>query len=192
MIPVLIVGYCYGLRSERRLTQEVELHLAYRWFCRLEQAKTLPNELFKSLTWDRGVFCSKKTEIVAYEPGTEHQTNRLNRRITVRRAGRTGCQSINRAAARLVAARGCGHRSTLLDASLAINETSALRKLLFDRLCRPQRQRRHRYCRIGGRPRGEDTRARGEQVLMVERTALGIDDTRLLILRHPQGAHNMS
>ena len=34
MIRMLIVGYCYGLRSERRLTQEVELHLAYRWFCR--------------------------------------------------------------------------------------------------------------------------------------------------------------
>jgi transposase len=31
-IRMLIVGYCYGLRSERRLTQEVELHLAYRWF----------------------------------------------------------------------------------------------------------------------------------------------------------------
>jgi transposase len=30
MIRMLIVGYRYGLRSERRLTQEVELHLAYR------------------------------------------------------------------------------------------------------------------------------------------------------------------
>jgi transposase-like protein DUF772 len=30
MVRVLIVGYCYGLRSERKLTQEVELHLAYR------------------------------------------------------------------------------------------------------------------------------------------------------------------
>ena len=32
MIRMLIIGYCYGLRSERKLTQEVELHLAYRWF----------------------------------------------------------------------------------------------------------------------------------------------------------------
>jgi hypothetical protein len=30
MIRMLIVGYCYGIRSERRLTQEVELHLAYK------------------------------------------------------------------------------------------------------------------------------------------------------------------
>jgi transposase len=36
MIRVLIVVYCYGLRPERKLTQEVELHLAYRWFCRLD------------------------------------------------------------------------------------------------------------------------------------------------------------
>ena len=35
MMRMLIVGYRYGLRSERRLTQEVELHLAYRWFCTL-------------------------------------------------------------------------------------------------------------------------------------------------------------
>jgi len=34
MIRMLIVGYCYGLRSERKLTQEVELHLAYRWSAR--------------------------------------------------------------------------------------------------------------------------------------------------------------
>ena len=36
MIRMLIVGYCYGIRSERRLCQEVELHLAYRWFCKLD------------------------------------------------------------------------------------------------------------------------------------------------------------
>ena len=29
MIRMLIIGYCYGLRSERRLTQEAELYLAY-------------------------------------------------------------------------------------------------------------------------------------------------------------------
>jgi transposase len=34
MIRMLIVGYCYGIRFERRLCQEVELHLAYRWSCR--------------------------------------------------------------------------------------------------------------------------------------------------------------
>ena len=43
MMRMLIVGYCYGLRSERRLTQEVELHLAYCWFCRLDLDDKVPH-----------------------------------------------------------------------------------------------------------------------------------------------------
>ena len=35
MIRMLLVGYCFGIRSERRLCDEVHLNLAYRWFCRL-------------------------------------------------------------------------------------------------------------------------------------------------------------
>src|SRR5450631_3918830 len=35
MIRMLIAGYCFGIRSERRLCEEVHLNLAYRWFCRL-------------------------------------------------------------------------------------------------------------------------------------------------------------
>ena len=35
MIRMLLVGYCVGIRSERRLCEEVHLNLAYRWFCRL-------------------------------------------------------------------------------------------------------------------------------------------------------------
>jgi len=43
MIGMLIVGYCYGIRSERKLTQEVELHLAYRWFCKLDLDDKVPH-----------------------------------------------------------------------------------------------------------------------------------------------------
>ncbi len=43
MIRMLIVGYCYGVRSERRLCEEVELHLAYRWFCRLGLDDKVPD-----------------------------------------------------------------------------------------------------------------------------------------------------
>ncbi len=43
MIRMLIVGYCYGIRHERRLCQEVELHLAYRWFCKLDVDQTVPH-----------------------------------------------------------------------------------------------------------------------------------------------------
>src|SRR5579864_5346574 len=43
MIRMLIVGYCYGVRSERRLCEEVDLHLAYRWFCRLDLDDQVPD-----------------------------------------------------------------------------------------------------------------------------------------------------
>src|SRR4029079_13911095 len=35
MIRMLMIGYCFGIPSERRLCEEVHLNLAYRWFCRL-------------------------------------------------------------------------------------------------------------------------------------------------------------
>ena len=35
IMRMLIMGYCMGIRSERRLCEEVHLNLAYRWFCRL-------------------------------------------------------------------------------------------------------------------------------------------------------------
>jgi transposase len=43
MIRMLLVGYCYSIRSERRLCQEVELNLAYRWFCRLGLEDEVPD-----------------------------------------------------------------------------------------------------------------------------------------------------
>jgi transposase len=43
LIRLLLVGYRYSIRSERRLCQEVELNLAYRWFCRLGLEDQVPN-----------------------------------------------------------------------------------------------------------------------------------------------------
>ena len=43
MIRMLIVGYCFGIRSERRLCDEVHLNLAYRWFCRLDLTDPVPD-----------------------------------------------------------------------------------------------------------------------------------------------------
>lgn len=42
MMRMLIVGYCFGIRSERRLCEEVHLNLAYRWFCRLSLEDAVP------------------------------------------------------------------------------------------------------------------------------------------------------
>ena len=43
MIRMLVVGYCFGIRSERRLCEEVDLNLAYRWFCRLGLEGRVPD-----------------------------------------------------------------------------------------------------------------------------------------------------
>jgi transposase len=43
MIRMLLIGYCYGIRSERRLCEEVDLNLAYRWFCRLNLEDRVPD-----------------------------------------------------------------------------------------------------------------------------------------------------
>ena len=42
LIRMLLVGYCLGIRSERRLCEEVHLNLAYRWFCRLDLNDRIP------------------------------------------------------------------------------------------------------------------------------------------------------
>src|SRR3954452_2055826 len=43
MIRMLLVGYCFGIRSERRLCEEVHLNLAYRWFCRVGLEGEVPD-----------------------------------------------------------------------------------------------------------------------------------------------------
>ena len=43
MMRMLIIGYCFGIRSERRLCEEVQLNLAYRWFCRLSIEDKVPD-----------------------------------------------------------------------------------------------------------------------------------------------------
>jgi len=43
MIRMLLIGYCYGIRSERRLCEEVDMNLAYRWFCRLNLEDRVPD-----------------------------------------------------------------------------------------------------------------------------------------------------
>lgn len=43
MIRMLLVGYCYGIHSERRLCEEVRMNLAYRWFCQLGLEDAVPD-----------------------------------------------------------------------------------------------------------------------------------------------------
>jgi len=48
MIRMLMVGYVFAIRSERRLCSEVQVNLAYRWFCKLGIEDRIP---------DHSVFC---------------------------------------------------------------------------------------------------------------------------------------
>lgn len=43
MFRMLLIGYCYGIRSERRLCDEVNYNLTYRWFCQLGLEDEVPN-----------------------------------------------------------------------------------------------------------------------------------------------------
>jgi transposase len=65
MIRMLIVGYVFAIRSERALCREVQVNLAYRWFCGLSIEDRLPdhsafsrarNERFRDSDIFRGVF----------------------------------------------------------------------------------------------------------------------------------------
>src|ERR1700686_4918013 len=65
MIRMLIVGYVFGLRSERLLCREVKVNLAYRWFCGLGIEDKIPdhsafsrarNERFRDSDIFRSVF----------------------------------------------------------------------------------------------------------------------------------------
>jgi len=44
MIRMLLIGYITGIRSERRLCDEVHVNLAYRWFCRLDLGDPVPDQ----------------------------------------------------------------------------------------------------------------------------------------------------
>ncbi|WP_373681166.1 transposase [Bradyrhizobium sp. MOS002] len=53
MIRMLVLGYVFALRSERRLCAEVQVNLAYRWFCKLGIEDHIP---------DHSVFCRARRE----------------------------------------------------------------------------------------------------------------------------------
>src|SRR6202008_3913955 len=54
MIRMLIVGYVFAIRSERRLCSEVQVNLAYRWFCKLGIEDKIPDHSVFSVSGLRG------------------------------------------------------------------------------------------------------------------------------------------
>lgn len=50
---MLLTGYLYGIKSERRLVQEIQLNIAYGWFCSHELGEKIPDHSTFSKTRDR-------------------------------------------------------------------------------------------------------------------------------------------
>jgi transposase len=69
LLRILLVGYLYGITSERRLVEEVRMHLAYRWFTRLGFEQEIPDHSTFSKNRhgrfrDSGIFLEVFEEIV--------------------------------------------------------------------------------------------------------------------------------
>ena len=79
MIRMLIVGYCFGIRSERRLCEEVHLNLAYRWFCRLGLDGAVP---------DHSTFSKKSTRPFSRQRSAAQGIRDDRTALYRRRAGR--------------------------------------------------------------------------------------------------------
>ena len=86
IIRMLLVGYCYSIRWERHLCQDVELNLAYRWFCRLGLKDAVPDHSTFSLnrrretTRRRWKACSARPAPRRTKtPTAEHRTDPNNK-----------------------------------------------------------------------------------------------------------------
>ena len=75
LVRMLLVGYRYGIRSERRLCEEVHLNLAYRWFCRLGLDGEVPDHSTFSKNRHGCEYASKS------DPSTARWINNLARRL---------------------------------------------------------------------------------------------------------------
>lgn len=66
MIRMLILGYVFAIRSERRLCEEVQVNLAYRWFCGLGIEDRVPNHsVFSRARHER--FCDAEVFRLVFE-----------------------------------------------------------------------------------------------------------------------------
>ena len=83
---MLIIGYTHGIRSERRLCEEVHLNLAYRWFCRLDLTDRIPDHSTFSKNRhgrfrDSDLLRKAFEEVVAYGRGLARKTTKTAIRL---------------------------------------------------------------------------------------------------------------
>ena len=83
MFKMLLIGYLYGIKSERRLVEEVQLNIAYRWFCGFELDDTIPNHSTFSKTrtrkWQQSDLDSLDEEL-SNQPGFKKPPTKIVRK----------------------------------------------------------------------------------------------------------------
>ena len=82
MIRILLVGYVFAIRSERRICAEIQLNLAYRWFCKLGIEDKIPDVGFEAgppfFAYDANYLIDNKVGIIIDAVGT-----RANRTVEI-------------------------------------------------------------------------------------------------------------
>ena len=73
MIRMLVVGYVFAIRSERLICREVQVNLAYRWFCKLGIEDAIP---------DHSAFSRARNERFREERSFAACSNGLSRRVS--------------------------------------------------------------------------------------------------------------
>ena len=67
VVKMLMVGYLYGVKSERRLAEEIRLNIAYRWFCGFKLTDKIPDHSLFSQNRKRKWQDSKLFEEIFFE-----------------------------------------------------------------------------------------------------------------------------
>lgn len=79
MFKMLLIGYLYGIKSERRPVEEVRLNIAYRWFCGFELDGTIPDHSTFSKTrtrkWQQSSLFQKVFSEIAHKRDTTYANN---------------------------------------------------------------------------------------------------------------------
>jgi transposase len=74
MIRMLVVGYVFAIRSERLICREVQVNLAYRWFCKLGIEDAIPDHSAFSRAATSA--SAKGMFSVAYSSGSSRRASR--------------------------------------------------------------------------------------------------------------------
>src|SRR5207302_11197065 len=51
LLRILLIGYLYGIASERKLVDELRMHLAWRWFTGLGFDQEVPHHVLEKPAW---------------------------------------------------------------------------------------------------------------------------------------------